>query len=208
MTFSLLNEHSWKRPRLSRCHASASSQTLSPISLSPLYSPLEQQIEFPPKPEASAPFPATTEPSVAAERPVGRFTAPASDAAAAVDGIDLAKIGSILNSLSSVMKSAGERSQVSVRSRQTGSKCLGQLSKRGVLVALFFLDVAAESPPVAVPAESSVKAAPGAPQDATSLVNLLSKVDVSPVDLLSALSKVQKQSSFDGESLSPHPVME
>uniref|UniRef100_H2U0E9 Regulation of nuclear pre-mRNA domain-containing protein 2 n=1 Tax=Takifugu rubripes TaxID=31033 RepID=H2U0E9_TAKRU len=116
-----------------------------------------------PAPEASAPFPATTEPSAAAERPVGPFAAPVSDAAAAVDGIDLAKIGSILNSLSSVMKNAGE-------------------SRPG------------DSPPVTVPAESSVKAAPaasGAPQDATSLVNLLSKVDVSPVDLLSALSKVQ-----------------
>lgn len=53
----------------------------------------------------------------AAERPVGRFTAPVSDAAAAVDGIDLAKIGSILNSLSSVMKNAGEWSRVSVRRR-------------------------------------------------------------------------------------------
>lgn len=80
-----------------------STQTLSLISLFTLYSPLEQQIECPPKPEASA----TTEPA-AAERPVGHFTAPASDAAAAVDGIDLAKIGSILNSLSSVMKNAGE----------------------------------------------------------------------------------------------------
>lgn len=63
---------------------------------------------------------------------------------------------------------------------------------------------------MALPAESLVKAAPadsGAPQDATSLVNLLSKVDVSPVDLLSALSKVQKQSSFDGENLSPDSVM-
>ncbi|TWW65648.1 Regulation of nuclear pre-mRNA domain-containing protein 2 [Takifugu flavidus] len=146
----------------------ASTRTLSPISLSALYSTLEQQIECPPKPEASAPFPATTEPSVAAERPVGPFAAPVSDAAAAVDGIDLAKIGSILN------------------------------------------NVAAESPPVTVPAESSVKAAPaasGAPQDATSLVNLLSKVDVSPVDLLSALSKVQKQSSFDGiDSLLTDPA--
>lgn len=81
-----------------------STQTLSLISLSTLDSPLEQQIECPPKPEAST----TTEPAAAAERPVGHFKAPVSDAAAAVDGIDLAKIGSILNSLSSVMKNAGE----------------------------------------------------------------------------------------------------
>lgn len=70
----------------------------------------------------------------------------------------------------------------------------------------FLIDAVAESPPVTAPPESLVKATPtasAAPQDASSLVNLLSKVDVSPVDLLSALSKVQKQSSFDGENPSP-----
>uniref|UniRef100_A0A1A7X4K8 Regulation of nuclear pre-mRNA domain-containing protein 2 n=1 Tax=Iconisemion striatum TaxID=60296 RepID=A0A1A7X4K8_9TELE len=58
-----------------------------------------------------------------------------------------------------------------------------------------------ESPPAAAPVISSVKpkpAAPLIPQDATSLVSLLSKVDVSPADLLSALSKVQSQSSLKG----------
>lgn len=62
----------------------------------------------------------------------------------------------------------------------------------------------AESPPVAAPPPPSVKAAPVAsvaPQDASSLVNLLSKVDVSPADLLSALSKVQGLESIDGENL-------
>lgn len=72
--------------------------------------------------------------------------------------------------------------------------------------------MAVEGSPATVPTESSVAAvAPAAsvaPQDSSSLVNLLSKVDVSPVDLLSALSKVQKQSSFDGESLSPDVVPE
>lgn len=61
----------------------------------------------------------------------------------------------------------------------------------------------AESPPATAPPEPSAKTAPAtsaAPQDASSLVNLLSTVDVSPVDLLSALSKVQKQGSFDGET--------
>uniref|UniRef100_A0A674NH88 Regulation of nuclear pre-mRNA domain-containing protein 2 n=1 Tax=Takifugu rubripes TaxID=31033 RepID=A0A674NH88_TAKRU len=180
-----------------------------PPAPSPLSSPggsPKQQIECPPKPEASAPFPATTEPSAAAERPVGPFAAPVSDAAAAVDGIDLAKIGSILNSLSSVMKNAGESRPGDV---QLGPNVWAR-SQNEEFSLLFFLDVAVESPPVTVPAESSVKAAPaasGAPQDATSLVNLLSKVDVSPVDLLSALSKVQKQSSFDGENLSPDSVM-
>lgn len=65
-----------------------------------------------------------------------------------------------------------------------------------------------ESPPASVPSEALAKVAPAAaaasvtPQDASSLVSLLSKVDVCPVDLLSALSKVQKPGSFDGESTS------
>lgn len=61
----------------------------------------------------------------------------------------------------------------------------------------------AESPSVTAPPPPSVKTAPVAsvaPQDASSLVNLLSKVDVSPADLLSALSKVQGLDSIDGEN--------
>ncbi len=60
-----------------------------------------------------------------------------------------------------------------------------------------------ESPPAAAPAGSSLKTAPAASvasQDASSLVNLLSKVDVSPADLLGALSKVHGQGSRDGEN--------
>lgn len=71
---------------------------------------------------------------------------------------------------------------------------------------MLLLDPEVESPPATVLSESLVKStstASAALQDASSLVNLLSKVDVSPVDLLSALSKVQKQSSFDGENSSP-----
>lgn len=71
---------------------------------------------------------------------------------------------------------------------------------------MLLLDPEVESPPAPVLSESLVKSTPTASaalQDASSLVNLLSKVDVSPVDLLSALSKVQKQSSFDGENSSP-----
>lgn len=79
----------------------------SVVSLDTLSSALEQRIECAPKPEASAPFAARTKPSVAGERPAAQFTAPVTEAAA-VDSIDLAKIGSILNSLSSVMKSTGE----------------------------------------------------------------------------------------------------
>lgn len=68
-----------------------------------------------------------------------------------------------------------------------------------------------EDPPTAAPAApaatSSVKTVPAAPvasQDASSLVKLLSKVDVSPADLLSALSKVQGQSSIEGENKEPN----
>lgn len=70
-------------------------------------------------------------------------------------------------------------------------------------VPLFLVGPLAESPPAAAPSGSSVKATPVASvasQDASSLVNLLSKVDVSPADLLSALSKVQGQGSLDGEN--------
>ncbi|XP_056272679.1 regulation of nuclear pre-mRNA domain-containing protein 2a [Pseudoliparis swirei] len=81
--------------------------------------------------------------------------------AAAVESVDLGKIGSILNSLNSVMKNTGP---------------------------------SVESPPAAAPAGSSLKTTPAvsvASQDASSLVNLLSKVDVSPTDLIGALSEVQ-----------------
>lgn len=129
---------------------------------------VEEQMECPPHPVVSTPVPAKTKPSVAKEQPVTKVTPPVAAPAApaaAVEGVDLGKIGSILNSLNSVMKST------------------------------------VESPPAAPPASSSLKTTPAAPvasQDASSLVNLLSKVDVSPSDLLSALSKVQGQSSLDG----------
>ncbi|KAM8841000.1 regulation of nuclear pre-mRNA domain-containing protein 2a [Spinachia spinachia] len=60
-----------------------------------------------------------------------------------------------------------------------------------------------ESPPAAAPAPSLLKTTPVvsvAPQDASSLVNLLSKVDVSPADLIGALSKVQGIPSASSES--------
>lgn len=70
-------------------------------------------------------------------------------------------------------------------------------------VALFFAAPLVETPPAAAPAVSSVKSMPALPvaaQDPSSLVSILSKVEVSPADLLSALSKVQGQSSLEGES--------
>ena len=57
-----------------------------------------------------------------------------------------------------------------------------------------------ESPPAAAPATEITPVISVASQDASSLVNLLSKVDVIPSDLLGALSKVQGQSSFAGET--------
>lgn len=65
---------------------------------------MEDQIECPTNPEV----PEKTEPSVATEQPVMQFTPSVSDPASAVDGVDLAKIGSILNSLNSAMKNTGE----------------------------------------------------------------------------------------------------
>ncbi len=70
-------------------------------------------------------------------------------------------------------------------------------------VLLFFAAPLAESPPAAAPAGSLPKTTPAASlasQDASSLVNLLSKVEVSPADLLSALSKVQGQGSLHGRN--------
>ncbi|XP_036948950.1 regulation of nuclear pre-mRNA domain-containing protein 2a isoform X2 [Acanthopagrus latus] len=118
--------------------------------------------------EVSTPLRAKPEPSVTTEQPIAQVTPPVVPSAAALESVDLAKIGSILNSLSSVMKNT---------------------------VPLV------ESPPAAAPALSSLKTTPApsvAAQDPSSLVNLLSEVDMSPADLLGALSKVQGQGSFDG----------
>lgn len=60
-----------------------------------------------------------------------------------------------------------------------------------------------ENPPAAAPTGSSVKtssAASVASQDAGSLANFFSKVEMSPAELLGALSKVQNQGSFESEN--------
>ncbi|XP_059206581.1 regulation of nuclear pre-mRNA domain-containing protein 2a [Centropristis striata] len=134
---------------------------------------VEEHVEHPTHPNECT---SKMEPTVVTEAPVTQITqatppvvTSAASAVVEVEGVDLGKIGSILNSLNSVMK------------------------KPGPLV---------ESPPAAAPAGSSGKttpaAAPVTSQDASSLVNLLSKVDVSPADLLGALSKVHGQGSFEG----------
>ncbi|XP_053302743.1 regulation of nuclear pre-mRNA domain-containing protein 2a isoform X1 [Pleuronectes platessa] len=126
---------------------------------------VEQQTERPTHQEVATPAPANKEPPAATEQPVAQVTPPVVAPAASVESVDLGKIGSILNSLSSVIKNAGP------------------------LV---------ESPPAASPAVTPVISV--ASQDASSLVKLLSKVDVIPSDLLGALSKVQGKSGFAGIS--------
>ncbi|CAJ1083288.1 regulation of nuclear pre-mRNA domain-containing protein 2a [Xyrichtys novacula] len=129
---------------------------------------VEEQIGRPSLPAMSTSVPVKTEPSVVTEQPVTQATPPVAAPTAAVESVDLGKIGSIISSLNSVMKNTGP---------------------------------VVESPPPA--ASSSLKTTPAAPlanQDASSLVNLLSKVDVSPADILGALSKVQGKSSLDGIS--------
>lgn len=69
---------------------------------------VEEHVERPTQPEVPTPVPAKTEPSVAAEHLGTRQTSSVAAPAAAVESVDLAKIGSILNSLSSVMKNTGE----------------------------------------------------------------------------------------------------
>ncbi|CAN9504067.1 unnamed protein product [Ophioblennius macclurei] len=134
---------------------------------------VEEQIEPSPHPEVSTPICAKSEPSVATQRPTAQVAPPAAaHAAAAAASVDVGKIGSILSSLNSVMKTTAP---------------------------------AAESPPAAPPASSSSKstsaaATPATTQDPASLVSLLSKVDVSPADLLSALSKVQGHGRLTGIS--------
>ncbi|XP_074543491.1 regulation of nuclear pre-mRNA domain-containing protein 2a [Halichoeres trimaculatus] len=128
---------------------------------------VEEQIERPSHPEVSSPVPAKTEPPVATEQPISQVTPPVAAPSVAVESVDLGKISSILNSLSSVIKTTGPL---------------------------------AESPPAANSSLKTTPAASSVPQDATSLVNLLSKVDVSPSDLLGALSKVQGKGSIEGIS--------
>ncbi|KAM7373359.1 hypothetical protein PAMP_008217 [Pampus punctatissimus] len=129
---------------------------------------VEEQVDCPTHTEVSISVSANTETTGATEQSVPKATPPEAAPAAGVKGVDLGKIGSILNSLSSVMKNTGP------------------------LV---------ESPS---PAGSSVKTKPAASvasQDASSLVSLLSKVDVSPTELLGALAKVQGQSQGSLEGI-------
>nr|XP_020441679.1 regulation of nuclear pre-mRNA domain-containing protein 2-like [Monopterus albus] len=128
---------------------------------------VEEQIECSPHPEVSTTVPESNEPSAATEQPVKQVMSPVASSGAALDNAHMGKIGSILNSLSSVMKNTGPLM---------------------------------ESPPAATPGSSvkptSADVVPS--QDASSLVDLLSKVDMNPAELLSALSRVQEQGSLEG----------
>ena len=60
------------------------------------------------RPEVFPPVHANKEPLVATEQPGTQVTPPVAVPAAAVENVNLGKIGSILNSLNSVMKNTGE----------------------------------------------------------------------------------------------------
>uniref|UniRef100_A0A3Q0RP23 CID domain-containing protein n=1 Tax=Amphilophus citrinellus TaxID=61819 RepID=A0A3Q0RP23_AMPCI len=69
---------------------------------------VEDQTKPVPHPEAPTPVPSKSEPSVATEQPAAQITPPIAASAAALESVDMGKIGSILNSLSSVVKNTGE----------------------------------------------------------------------------------------------------
>ncbi|XP_075867934.1 regulation of nuclear pre-mRNA domain-containing protein 2a isoform X2 [Nelusetta ayraudi] len=117
----------------------------------------------------STPAPTKKEPLAAPKRAVApAVSEPEPEPESTLDNVDLAKIESILNSLSSAMKKTADSPPAAAR------------------------------PPPSLKTTAHVSSA--APQDTGSLVNLLSKVDMSPADLLSALSKVQGLDSLDGIS--------
>lgn len=89
----------------------------SKLSHCPICPSVEEQIECPAHPEVSTQVPAKRKPSVATEQPVTQsptpiaavtVATPVAVPAAAVESVDLGKIGSILNSLNSVIKNTGE----------------------------------------------------------------------------------------------------
>ncbi|XP_069549383.1 LOW QUALITY PROTEIN: regulation of nuclear pre-mRNA domain-containing protein 2a [Brachyistius frenatus] len=131
---------------------------------------VERQIDSPPSPEASSRVPAESEPSVAAEPPVTQVTPPAATPAAAGEGVAMSKIDSILNSLSSVMKSTGTSVETPPPAAPASSSV------------------------------KTAPAAPAVSRDASSLLDFLSDVDMCPAELLSALSKVQGPDSRAGIS--------
>ncbi|XP_061615495.1 regulation of nuclear pre-mRNA domain-containing protein 2a [Phyllopteryx taeniolatus] len=84
----------------------------------------------------------------------------------------------------------------------TGSVETVDLGKIGSILNSLNAAMKNTGPPVESPTTAnpylSVETIPPASEDATSLVDILAKVDMSPADLISALSKVQAQGSLDG----------
>ncbi|KAM4630222.1 regulation of nuclear pre-mRNA domain-containing protein 2a isoform 1-T2 [Polymixia lowei] len=142
---------------------------------------VEERVECPVPTAVADPAPAKIQPSLATD-PLPTTQAHPSSAAppASLASVDLSKIGSLLNSLTSVMKNTGPT-------------------------------VESPATPASSSSSSTVKTTPpasGASQDASSLVSLLSQVDMTPEGLLGALSKAQGQgSSLQGlTSLLSNPV--
>lgn len=125
---------------------------------------VEEQTAYPTQTEVSGAPPERTESSLVPEQAVPEVAPVGAAPAATVEGVDLGKIGSFLNSLSSVIKNTGPVSDPNKPSVDTASAAMAVL------------------------------------QDTNSLSKLLSKVDMSPADLLSALTKVQAEGGLDGIS--------
>lgn len=128
---------------------------------------VEEQTACPAQTEVSAPPPESTESSAVPEMTVPQVAPLEAAPEGPVEGVDLGKIGSILNSLSSVIKKTGPVSEPTKSKSAVSpvdSTCLSVL------------------------------------QDSSSLSKLLSKVDMSASDLLSALTKVQAQGGLEGIS--------
>ncbi|KAK7898857.1 hypothetical protein WMY93_019710 [Mugilogobius chulae] len=134
---------------------------------------VEEQSAFPAQTEVPGPSPPNPDSSLAPQPTVPEVAPAAAPAAAppaaAVEGVDLGKIGSFLNSLSSVIKNTGP----------------SQNPKK---------------PSSAASSVSTASAAIAVLQDQSSLSKLLSKVDMTASDLLSALTKVQAQGGLESIS--------
>ncbi|XP_015229232.1 PREDICTED: regulation of nuclear pre-mRNA domain-containing protein 2-like isoform X2 [Cyprinodon variegatus] len=186
---------------------------------------VEEQNESFPQPAVSAPTPAKSEPSVATEQitqPVRPSAAVPLDVAAALPAappstvlpavssaapplVPLAAPADISkNILSTVPASAPVAPLAAVPAAALENVDLGKIGSILSSLSPVIKSTAVEDHPTAPPVIPK-PAPPLVPQDASSLVNLLSKVDVSPADLLSALSKVQSHSNFKGTTPLPSP---
>ncbi|XP_033831198.1 regulation of nuclear pre-mRNA domain-containing protein 2a [Periophthalmus magnuspinnatus] len=134
---------------------------------------VEEQTAYPGQTEVPGPTPQSSDSSVVPQPTVPEvapLAAPlTTPRAAAVEGVDLGKIGSFLNSLSSVIKNTGPSQDP-------------------------------KNPSSASSSVDTASAAIAVLQDQNSLSRLLSKVDMSASDLLSALTKVQAKGGLEGIS--------